>query len=620
MKTLYKLISLAMCAVLLVFTLGACGSGGGDTAEAGGGSSASEIPNEIEDIEAPDMTNAANITLSGGSATVSGGSAEINGSQIIVTGGGVYIVSGTLDDGSIVVNAPDSEVTLVLDGADIACSDGSPLYVYKSERTTLYLAEGSVNSLSDGESYGFGDEFSSSADEEPNACLYSKSDLRIGGSGGLEVNAAFKNGITSKGGLLIAGAAITVTAKNNGINGKDHCKIKQAAVTVESAGDAIRSTNDSDENAGYITVADSDLTLVSGEDGIQAETSLTIDGGSCNITAGGGSKGTISADASAKGLKAGKSLTVLGGKYKLDCCDDALHSNGSVLISGGEFDIKTGDDGVHADENAAMSGGTLNISESYEGFEGATVDISGGTLNIVSSDDGINAAGGNDESGFGARRDKFGGDSSYYINISGGVINIDASGDGIDSNGDITVSSGEMYISGATNGGDSAIDCDGSAKITGGTVVAAGYSGMTQNFGSDSTQGSIMLGSTNASTDTITLTDSSGKILVSYTPAKNYNNAVISTPDIVKDGTYTASVGGETTQVTMESLIYGEGFNMGGFPGGKGDMQPGGDPPEGMSMPEGFSKPSGDPPEGMSMPEGFSRPSGDPPQRPEDKQ
>ncbi len=72
MKKSYKIISLILCAVMLVFTLGACGSGGSDdTAVTGGGG---DISNEIEDIAAPDMTNAAKITLSGGSATVSGGS------------------------------------------------------------------------------------------------------------------------------------------------------------------------------------------------------------------------------------------------------------------------------------------------------------------------------------------------------------------------------------------------------------------------------------------------------------------------------------------------------------------------------------------------------------------
>lgn len=92
-------------------------------------------------------------------------------------------------------------------------------------------------------------------------------------------------------------------------------------------------------------------------------------------------------------------------------------------------------------------------------------------------------------------------------------------------NGNVTVSGGEIYVSGPTSDGDSALDYDGSATVTGGTVIAAGYSGMAQNFGTDSTQGS----------------------------------------------TYTITLGGQNTDVTLESLIYGSGGmggGMGGQPGG----------------------------------------------------
>ena len=158
------------------------------------------------------------------------------------------------------------------------------------------------------------------------------------------------------------------------------------------------------------------------------------------------------------------------------------------MIEGGTFEIKTGDDGAHADGNTTVSGGTLNITECYEGLEGATVDITGGEIHIVASDDGINAAGGNDQSGFGPWQDAFSGSSEYYINISGGVIYIDASGDGIDSNGDLTVTGGEIYIDGPTSDGDGALDYDGTGTITGGTLVAVGSNGMVMNFGSNSTR------------------------------------------------------------------------------------------------------------------------------------
>ena len=49
-----------------------------------------------------------------------------------------------------------------------------------------------------------------------------------------------------------------------------------------------------------------------------------------------------------------------------------------------------------------------------------------------------------------------------------------AGGDGIDSNGDLNVSGGEIYVSGPTSDGDSTLDYDGAATVTGGTIVAAG--------------------------------------------------------------------------------------------------------------------------------------------------
>ena len=265
------------------------------------------------------------------------------------------------------------------------------------------------------------------------------------------------------------------------------------------------------------------------------------------------------------------------------CADDAVHANGSVTISGGTFAITTGDDGVHADDAVTITDGTIDIPKCYEGIEGQTIGISGGTIDIVSSDDGLNAAGGADQSGFGGRGpDSFGGSSDCRITISGGTITIDASGDGIDSNGDLTVSGGEIYVSGPTSDGDGALDYDGSATVTGGTVVAAGYSGMAQNFGTDSTQGSILLTCRSTSTETIRVTDASGNVLAEFAPAKAYNCVIVSTPALKQGGTYTVTMGGESADVTLESLIYGSGGmggSMGGQPSGTGGGM--GTPPDG---------------------------------------
>ncbi len=572
MKSAKRILAVLLCAALLIGVLCACGKTAGTGADTNTNSDDS-VAQQLyyADVAAPDLTNATTIALSGTD-------------DVTITDGGVYVLTGTLTDGRVLVNAPGADVTLVLQNADITCTDSSALYIYKAASVLLYLPDGTASTLTDGSSYDYGDGVSSASDEEPNACLYAKSDLIIAGGGTLTVTGNANNGITGKDALKIEDASVTVTAANHGVNGKDCLVLKQADVTVASGGDALRATNDSDSALGCILIGASVLTLTAGEDGIQAETALTLFDTACIITSGGGSGGALADDVSAKGIKAGTGITVRSGSYTLDCADDAVHANGSVTVSGGTFAVTTGDDGVHADNAVTITDGTLSIRECYEGIEGQTIDISGGTTDITASDDGLNSAGGADRSGFGGRGpDSFGGSSDSRITISGGTLRIDAGGDGIDSNGDLIVSGGEIYVSGPTSDGDSAIDYDGTATVTGGTVVAAGYSGMAQNFGADSTQGSILLTSRSTSTEPIRVTDASGSVLAEFAPTKAYNCVIVSTPALKQGSTYTVTMGGESTDVTLESLIYGTG-GMGGQPGG--NM---GTPPDGtggsMGMP-----------------------------------
>ena len=565
-----RILAVLLGAALLLGSLCACTSTAGTGTEADTNTENSVAQQLYDaDVTAPDLTNASEITLSGTD-------------DVTITSGGVYVLTGTLTDGRVLVNAPGADVTLVLRDADITCTDSSALYIYKAASVLVYLPDGTASTLTDGSSYDYSDSVSSAADEEPNACLYAKSDLIIAGGGTLTVTGNANNGITGKDTLKIDGTAVSVTAANHGINGKDCLVLKQADVTVTSGGDALRATNGSDTALGCVLIGASTLTLTAGEDGIQAETTLTLFDTACTVTSGGGSSAALADGVSAKGIKAGTDITVRSGSCTLNCADDAVHANGNVTISGGTFTVTTGDDGVHADNAVTITDGTIDIPKCYEGIEGQTITISGGTIDITASDDGLNAAGGADQSGFGGRGpDSFGGSSDCCITISGGTIRIDASGDGIDSNGDLTVSGGEIYVSGPTSDNNSALDYDGSATVTGGTVIAAGYSGMTQNFGTDSTQGSILLTSRSTSTEPIRVTDASGNVLAEFTPAKAYTCVVVSTPALTQGSTYTVTMGGESTDITLDSLIYGSG-GMGGGMGG----QPGGSmgtPPDGNS-------------------------------------
>ena len=157
------------------------------------------------------------------------------------------------------------------------------------------------------------------------------------------------------------------------------------------------------------------------------------------------------------------------------------------------------------------------------------------------------------------------------IKINGGSLVVDAGGDGIDSNGSLIVTGGTTYIYGPTNGGNSALDYAGTATISGGTIVAVGASGMAQNFGTDSTQGSMLVTISDTMTEgDLSLKDSNDNVLVSCSPSKAYNSVLISCPELAKGEVYTLTTGTVTTDVEMTSLVYGtddRSMGGGGLPG-----------------------------------------------------
>ncbi|WP_443734284.1 carbohydrate-binding domain-containing protein [[Ruminococcus] lactaris] len=287
---------------------------------------------------------------------------------------------------------------------------------------------------------------------------------------------------------------------------------------------------------------------------------VQADGGSFDI-----STSSTETDTSTKGIKAQKYVILKDGTYQLATADDGIHCNGNVYVCGGTYSINSGDDGIHADDQTVVLDGKIDITNCYEGIEGQSVTIQDGTIKIVSSDDGLNAAGGNDQSSMGRPGENtFQEDSDAYIDILGGTIEIDAKGDGIDSNGDFSVSGGVIYVSGPGDDGNGALDYDGTATITGGTVVAAGMSGMAQNFGSDSTQGTMLINLDTDQSGEITLKDTDGTVLVSYTPVRDFNSVVISCEELEEGAAYTLTTGLESEKITMSSLVYSEGQSMQG--------------------------------------------------------
>jgi hypothetical protein len=550
------------------------------------------------------------IILEGDSITVDGDGATVDGSQITITSAGIYGISGTLNDGQIVVNTGSKEtVKLVLDGVDITCTTSAPIYVIHAGKTVITLVDDTENYITDGDSYIFEDVES----DEPNAAIFSKSDLTINGGGSLTVNANYNNGIQSKDELKITGGNITVNAVNHGIKGRDGIIVRDGTVTVHAGGDGIQSNNDEDSEKGFVAIEGGTIDITAGEDGMQAETSLLVSGGSIAISSGGGSVNSSQGDSwgdwgprgmesdfdtgnfspSAKGLKAGVNVTITGGIINIDSSDDSIHSNSSLTINGGNIMLASGDDGMHSDSTLEINGGDISITKSYEGIESAVITINDGDIHLVASDDGINVAGGNDASSVNGRpgQNNFNFSSDDYLYVNGGYIVINAAGDGIDVNGSINMTAGDVLVNGPTSNNNGPLDYLGTFEITGGFLVAAGSAGMAQAPGTSSTQYSVMMTfeASQAAGTVVHFETEDGEEVLTFVPTKAYQSVVLSSPELKNGSTYIVYSGGsssgtvadglysggaytagtEITSFTISSIITSAGSSQsGGFPGG----------------------------------------------------
>lgn len=529
------------------------------------------------------------ILLEGSSIRCSGSGVTISGSTATITGEGTYILTGKLENGSIRIQSDkQSKVQLVLRNATIHSEVSAPIYVMQADKVFLTL-EGS-NHLSSGSTF-------EATEDGVDAVIFSQDDLTINGSGSLTIQSPGGHGICAKDELTITGGTFTVTAAKHGLEANDSLCIADGNFSICSGKDALRADS-SDEGMGFVYIQSGIYQIESTGDGISASASLQIDGGTFDLLTGGGSTNgeehtddmfggmggpggmggmpggrpggmgggmgsnnsgsnstTTSTDSgtSCKGLKAGDDLLVQGGTLTLNCADDAIHGNADVTIAGGSLTITTGDDAFHADATLTISAGLVLVSESYEGLEAEVIRIHGGDITLKATDDGLNAAGGNDQSGFGGRPgDRFASSSDSAIEITGGTLFVDANGDGIDSNGNLTITGGYTVVEGPTNGGNGPLDYGGIATVSGGTLIVTGSVQMAQAI-QPSGQGALNLsvGSQSAGT-AVTIADSSGKTVLTFTPGKAFACVIVSSPSLVSGESYHITIGSVSGDVAAD--------------------------------------------------------------------
>ncbi len=135
--------------------------------------------------------------------------------------------------------------------------------------------------------------------------------------------------------------------------------------------------------------------------------------------------------------------------------------------------------------------------------------------------------------------DRFSSGTAQIV-IEGGYLVISAEGDGLDSNGSVIMEGGTVFINGPTNNGNGALDYDSTFTMNGGILAAAGSFGMTQSV-SSGTQNCISMtfSSVQSKETTVSLKDTSGKTIFSFAPIKQFQNIVISIPELLEGESYT---------------------------------------------------------------------------------
>lgn len=516
-----------------------------------------EYTNRDKDSSYNDST-ATHIALSSSGVSVSGDGVAADGSEVVISEAGTYVVTGSLADGQLVVNASDNDkIQLVLDGVNIHNEDGPAIYVKNTDKTCITLANNTSNTLSDGSSYTLEE-----GSDEPYATLFSKDDLTINGNGALKVEAAYRHGICSKDDLVITGGSITVTANEDALRGRDCVKILSGSFNLTSGKDAIKSNNDTDGTKGFVSIDGGTFALAAGDDAIHAESVLFVN------------DGTIDVSTCYEGYEA-EQVYINGANTHIVASDDALNAaarsssaqTDATAVKGASSEGQSGNQPAGQPSNAGSDGaaegqGVPNAAASG-GANGAPADA--GQTDPKSGTDGGAGADGVDGAAGAMGEDgpqsevrntlnevpQAGNNASCLIQINGGYTVLDASGDGVDSNGSVEITGGVLLVSGPTSEGDGAFDYDNSATISGGTVIMVGSSGMAQNFTSG-TQAFAFTSVSGEAEQSVSICNNKGELLASFTPSKSYETVLVSSPGFSEGIEYSLVLGGSVSRANSD--------------------------------------------------------------------
>ena len=300
--------------------------------------------------------------------------AVISDSTYTIDKDGVYVLSGTAENFTVVVDAGDEDkVQLVLDGLCVTNGNDPVIYVKTADKVFVTSA-GSDSTLT------VTGAFSSDGSTGTDAVIFSKDDLVLNGTGTVTVSST-DNGVSCKDDLKITGGTWNITCTADALEANDSIAVAGGTLNIRTSKDGLHAEYDEDNTVGWITIEGGTLNITARDDAIHATTVLTVNGGELNITAAEGLEATqveinggmVDITATDDGINAGQKskalsvgITINGGEISIDMGagdTDAVDSNGYLTITGGTIDIN-GQSSFDADGTISWTGGTIYVNGS----------------------------------------------------------------------------------------------------------------------------------------------------------------------------------------------------------------------------------------------------------------
>ncbi|MGN0295313.1 MAG: carbohydrate-binding domain-containing protein [Lachnospiraceae bacterium] len=418
-----------------------------------------------------DETQCAEISLKGDSASSSCDAVQISGNTVTITDEGTYVISGTLNDGMLIVNAGEKDkLHLIFDGVTIHSSTSAAIYILEADKVFITLKDNTSSTLSNGGT------FTAIDDNNIDGCIFSKQDLTFNGSGSLSVTSPAGHGIVCKDDLVVTSGTYTIDSASHGLDANDSIRIANASFSMTSGKDGFHAENSDDASLGFVYIESGNFDISAEGDGLSAGSDMMIKDGSFTITAGGGSENAEKKSSDSWGdFKGGHRGGTPG-----HSSDDMPGSSSGDAPGGTDVPEDFPDEAPDgsSDQEPEFSSGIIDTGSAgnmeITGIVNAAQIMNAAAVTDITeitnaADTTDNSAGQDDSTSIKGIK------AAGNLIISGGTFSIDSADDTIHSNASILVNGGTFQLS----SGDDGFHADDTLSVTDGTItVLKSYEGM----------------------------------------------------------------------------------------------------------------------------------------------